>query len=556
MSGPGLRAFAATALLGLAGALGACGGDDPDEDALQAATPDASWEVPVARLTEAVMARVDSLDSTTLDELYAADRPVLFWVAGDGLTDDGTRAFQVLAEIESEGLDPRRYNVPRLRELAGTENADEHTLAELETELSQGLATLTGDLARGRLRRADFDPGWEVDTKDDPSLPDSVAGGRAILDNLDAVRPHFEQYERLRAVLADLREIRDAGGFTEVPTEEVFEVGDSAPVVATLRARLGESLSPEEQRLARSGQGRPEVYDESLARAVELFQTRNGIRRDSVLGPATAHELNTSIEDRIREVEVALERWRWLPADLGSPSVFVNTPGLRVHAIRNGAPELTMKVIIGQRDWKTMLFQDVMEQVVVNPYWNVPENILVEDILPKLEENPNYLRENDFEVVSRETWEPVPMGSADLSRYDRYLLRQKPGEQNSLGYVKFRFPNDHAIYLHDTPADDLFDQRIRTFSHGCIRVERPTELAHWVFEHGTDLPPSRFDEMKASGERHEVAVDREMPVYIAYQTVWVDEAGVPTFHPDLYDRNPRVMAALDRLLSDGSLSEE
>ncbi len=550
-----LRTLTATALLGLVGALGACGGDDSEDDTLEAATPDASWDVSAARLGQAVAARVDSVGSERLTALYPADRPTLFWVADDGLTEDGGRAFRTLATIEAEGLAPERYNVPRLRELAMSEDIDEHVLAELETAMSEGLAVLAGDLARGRLRQANFETGWEIDTED-PALPDSVRSGADLLDHLDAVRPQVEQYERLKGLLAELRRIRADGGFTRVPTEEVFEVGDSAPVIATLRTRLGESLNPEEQELARAGSSRPQVYDESLARAVELFQTRNGIEQDSVMGPATSRELNASIDERISEVEVALERWRWLPADLGSPSIFVNTPGLRLHAMSGGQPDLTMKVIIGQRDWETMLFEDVMETVVINPYWNVPENILQRDILPKLRENPNYLRENNFEVVSRETWEPVPLEAFDPSRYDRFLLREKPGEQNSLGYVKFLFPNDHAIYLHDTPADDLFEERIRTFSHGCIRVQYPTELAHWVFSNGTDVPPSRFDELKATGERHEVPVSKEMPVYIAYQTVWVDDQGVPTFHPDLYDRNARVVAALERLASDGSLGQE
>jgi murein L,D-transpeptidase YcbB/YkuD len=341
------------------------------------------------------------------------------------------------------------------------------------------------------------------------------------------------------------------------------EIGDSADIVLALRERLRQSLSREERRLAREGRASLR-YDSALAASVEHFQSRHGIAVDGILGPDTFRELNTEVESRIAAVRTAMERWRWLPANPGtdalpgSPAVLVNTAGRRVHILENGVPEVSMKVIVGQRDWKTTLFEDAMERMVVNPYWNVPRSILEEETLPKAAQDPSYLRRNDFEVVDSEGG-VVPLDAIDWRGVDPasfpHRIRQRPGEKNSLGRVKFLFPNRFAIYLHDTPADQLFDERVRTFSHGCIRVERPREFAHYLMGTATDVAPTRFDELKASQERHVVGLEEPIPTYVVYQTVWVDGDGVPTFTPDIYDRDERVreaMAALDGRTSAGT----
>ncbi|HUE96569.1 MAG TPA: L,D-transpeptidase family protein, partial [Longimicrobiaceae bacterium] len=322
--------------------------------------------------------------------------------------------------------------------------------------------------------------------------------------------------------------------------------------------RLRQSLSEDERRLASEGEGHPAVFDEALLQSLSSFQGRHDIVRDSVLGPETIEVLNTSVEDRIAAVEVALERWRWLPADLGDLAVLVNTPGREVHVLKDGVPHLSMKVIIGQQEWETVLFQGEMDEIVVNPYWHIPESIMKSETLPKALADDNYLVDNDFEIISFDTGEVVPMESV---RWDDvvinsvgpdsvivegfpYRIRQKPGDKNALGTVKFLFPNEFAIYLHDTPAGHLFDERLRTFSHGCVRVERPVELAHLLLNERSTHSPQDYDSYLASREEHVMVLD-PVPTYLIYQAVWVDDEGVPTFMPDVYGRNAEARAALD-----------
>lgn len=512
-------------------------------------------------LAAAIAARLDSLDAPRLDSLYG-EEPEPLWLDGEGgLTPRGRAAWAELEGADQRGLPAGRYDMARLSGLRSEEGPSLEARAALETGVSRGLLLLVHDVAGGVLPAEGVDTGWRLDSLDAARLPgpdSATASPAALLDELDRVTPEVRQYDRLLPLLQRLRALRDSGGWSELPPlDGVVAVGDSAALVADLRRRLRQSLSPVERRLARRG-GFDLRYDSALARSVEHFQQRHGIAVDGILGPATHRELNTPVETRIAAVRVALERWRWLPAspgaaDLeGEPAILVNTAGRHMHVMENGVPVIAMKVIVGQRDWKTTLFQDAMERLVINPYWNVPRTILEEETLPKAAEDPEYLERNDFQVLDSEG-EVVPLEAVDWQDVDPaafpHRIRQLPGDGNALGRVKFLFPNRFAIYLHDTPADQLFDERVRTFSHGCIRVERPTEFAHYLLRTASDVPPARFGELRASQERHVVELAEHIPTYVVYQTVWVDADGLPTFTPDIYQRDGPVrdaLAALDR----------
>jgi murein L,D-transpeptidase YcbB/YkuD len=520
---------------------------------------------PQRDLAAAVAARLDSLDAPRLDAVYGAD-PAPLWIRDGHLTPRGRMAWAELQGARQRGLPPARYGLDDLTRLREREAPEAHALAALETGMSRALLRLTQDVAHGVLTSAGFDHGWALESRDTVAgfAPDSVPASPAgLLSELDRVSPTGGQYHRLLPLLQRLRALRDSGGWREVrPVDGVVEVGDSAPVVVDVRARMRQSLSARERRLARRGSISAR-YDSALARGVEHFQERHGIAVDGVLGPETQRELNTTVERRIDAVRVALERWRWLPAKLGStelpgaPAVLVNTAGRRVHVVEGDTAVLSMKVIVGQRDWKTTLFEDALERMVVNPYWNVPESIMKEETLPKAAGDPGYLERNDFQVLDADG-QVVPLEAIDWRTVEPdsfpHRIRQLPGDANALGRVKFLFPNRFAIYLHDTPADQLFDERIRTFSHGCIRVERPAELAHYLLRTATDVAPTRFGELKATRERHVVELDETIPTYVVYQTVWVDADGLPTFTPDIYGRDGRVrdaLAALDEKSASG-----
>jgi L,D-transpeptidase YcbB len=269
------------------------------------------------------------------------------------------------------------------------------------------------------------------------------------------------------------------------------------------------------------------VFDDGLASAVAQFQARHGINVDSALGKETLDALNVPAEYRLGQIAANLERHRWLPRSLGARYIYVNVPAFQLEAFDKGEPVLEMKVIVGQEyeDKATPVFSDSMETVVFRPYWNVTPDIQAKEIEPKLASDPGYLAENDMEY-----WND---GGARR-------IRQRPGPKNSLGFVKFLFPNDFNIYLHDTPNHELFGKDVRAFSHGCIRVEKPAELAQWVL--GWDA--SRVEQaMREGDDNQSVKLPKKIPVYITYGTAYLRD-GQLYFGNDLYHRDDALVKAM------------
>jgi murein L,D-transpeptidase YcbB/YkuD len=274
------------------------------------------------------------------------------------------------------------------------------------------------------------------------------------------------------------------------------------------------------------------VFDDALAGAVAQFQVRHAINVDSALGTETLDALNVPVAYRLGQIAANLERHRWMPRTLGSRYIYVNVPAFHLIAYDGGKPALEMKVIVGEEyeDKATPVFSDSMETVVFRPYWNITPDIQKKEIEPKLASNPNYLAENDMEYWT----------DAGVTR-----IRQRPGPENSLGFVKFMFPNAYNIYLHDTPNHELFKEDVRAFSHGCIRLEKPTELAQWVL--GWDA--ARVEQaMREGKDNHSVKLPSRIPVYIAYGTTYVRD-GQLHFGNDLYHRDDELVKAV----ADGAL---
>ena len=257
------------------------------------------------------------------------------------------------------------------------------------------------------------------------------------------------------------------------------------------------------------------VYEQELADALGRFQLAHGIEIDNILGPQTLAELNLPVEERLRQIELNLERWRWVPDDLGVLHVRINIPAFHLEVVQNDAPVLDMNVIVGKEGWGTPVFSDEIEQIIVNPDWTVPDSIVAEELLPKLQRDPLYLMRNGFDYL--------PSGR----------LRQKRGPQNPLGRFKFLFPNEYSIYLHDTPKTGLFDKRDRALSHGCIRLERPLELAALLL-HGEpgNWTEDRLKAVAESGRTQEINLGRKIPVHLHYWTVYSRDGAVE-FHQDI-----------------------
>jgi murein L,D-transpeptidase YcbB/YkuD len=373
---------------------------------------------------------------------------------------------------------------------------------------------------------------WHIDPREERVDSAMVRMLRAPrLDQaLDAMRPRHDAYTALLTELDRYRRIVAAGGWKRLDKGPALSPGDRAPAsrLAALRERLRASgLLGNQERAAKGDTTAGRIYDAVLAGAVAQFQARHGIVVDSILGAETVDALNVPAEYRAAQIAGNLERYRWLPQSLGGRYILVNVPAFQLQAFDNGAEVLTMKVIVGaEYDGRsTPVFSDSLQTVVFRPYWNVTDNIAQNEIWPKAEADPSYMARNDYEVVRGEEGPRV---------------RQKPGPQNALGLVKFMFPNSFDIYLHDTPQGELFEEDVRAFSHGCIRVEKPPELAQYVLGWSADSVQRLMEGEK--DDRH-VTVEQKIPVYIVYMTSYVRD-GVLHFGNDLYSRDEALVKAV------------
>jgi murein L,D-transpeptidase YcbB/YkuD len=499
-----------------------------------------------------------------LVEFYEGNGHRPAWFDGDEPSPRAAELVAALSRAERDGLAPGRYRADLLEEKlrAAEDGLRFRDAYPLDLLLSQAFVVYGNHLASGRVHPDSLGSSWFIDPRGvDLARALGAAVERGPEAVIDKLRPPHQGYDRLLGALERYREIAADGGWPKVPDGPVLSAGDPAPrarLEAIVRRLAAEGdVDPAKVKLGggggEGGKAAQAVYAEALAAAVHRFQDRHGITEDGKLGPETLAALNVSPAQRVRQIELNLERWRWLPGDLGKRRVEVNLPGYFLSLMEGDRAATRMRVVVGKAGAATPAFSDRMAYVVINPYWNVPESIVAEEIAPQVREDPSYLASNDYEVVegSGEDAQPVSPGSVNWSAAGSgdfpYLVRQRPGEQNALGKIKFMFPNDHNIYLHDTPAKHLFKEVERTFSHGCIRVQRPLDLAQWAFEGDPEWDRARIERAIASGEHTTVSLPEEIPVYLLYWTAWVDDGGSTHFRKDIYSHDQRLVRALDRL---------
>ncbi|HXT49484.1 MAG TPA: L,D-transpeptidase family protein, partial [Thermoanaerobaculia bacterium] len=362
------------------------------------------------------------------------------------------------------------------------------------------------------------------------------------------------------------RQIAINGGWPTVPKGPVLtegEQGDAARLQALASRLQAEGfLAAVPPGLAAAPAGGQAPYSKELADAVRHFQATRTVEVDGSLGPETQEELNVPVLSRLRQIAVNLERWRWVPDDFGPRAVVVNLPGYNLDVEESGREVMSMRVVVGEEGWETPVFADRIRYLVLNPYWNVPNGIFTKEMLGELRKNPGYLYENDMEVVDGER-DNSPVVSPDrvweVGSNSGLRVRARPGEKNPLGKVKFMFPNKYDVYLHDTPATAVFDQADRNESHGCIRVERPFDLADYLMR---DDPQWSGGQLRAAidrGEQRDVKLPEPVPVYLLYFTAMPGPDGGVAFFEDIYDLD-RVQAqaqvAVSRLRGSAADSAE
>jgi murein L,D-transpeptidase YcbB/YkuD len=374
-------------------------------------------------------------------------------------------------------------------------------------------------------------------------------GSGQIRETFQRARPQHAWYQRGRERLKEYRALAAAGGWPVIPAGPTLKPGMTDPRVATMRARLRVTKDYGTGTAVPEAPGQDDLYDAELEAAVKRFQERHGLTADAAVGPATRAAMNVSVEDRIDQIRVNLERARWVLHEVKGDLVLVNVAGFEVAYFRDDEPVWTSRVIVGRPYRETPIFKSLITYVVFNPTWTIPPTILVKDKLPVIKRDPGYLKRNNIRVIDARGREVDPY-AVNWSQYGAgrmppYQLRQDPGEDNALGLVKIMFPNPHMVYLHDTPAKSLFDKDERTFSSGCIRVEKAFELAERVLNEPAQWTQQTMAEVVATKKMRTVNLAKPVPVLILYWTAQPRPDGQVIFRNDVYGRDPPTLAALD-----------
>lgn len=482
-------------------------------------------------------------------EIYADRRHAPLWVSGKQPQPHARALVEAIAASEAQGLRIGDYDLAGLKGAleAAYRNggAEPAALAELDIRLTTLFLSYGRDLLAGRLDPKTVDRDWYIRMR--AATADSVL--RATARSADLVKaigdlaPGQPDYRALAAELARYRAVQAAGGWVAVKAP--LRVGASGPEVLALRSRLAASGD-----LDSSAVSAP-TFDEPLAQTVTRFRQRHGLPAGGGLDAAALKALNVPIAQRIRQLELNLERFRWLPNDFGDRYVFVNVPDFHLRAFDGGKEVLDMRVIVGEEyDQETPVFADTMSYVEFRPYWNVPRSITIEEIAPKVRARSDFLRANNYEIVPVSgKQEPVDPRSVDWNDVEAedfpYRVRQGPGPTNALGLVKFMFPNRFNIYMHDTPAQHLFHQHRRAMSHGCIRLQHPDRFAEYVLAGVPEWTLERIAEAMQQEETQQVRVKRTLPVYILYLTAFVQDGRVQ-YRDDLYGTDERALTRLSK----------
>jgi len=453
---------------------------------------------------------------------------------------------------DQEGLDPELYNVSMLEQrrkeaskgFLTSKGFDPKEAGALDVWLTYLYMKYASDLADGLSDLVRADPTWKIKPERfDPQahLEQALLENR-IEDSLDELKPRTPEYARLRTALAEHRRQLAAGGWPKVPAMKL-KPGAKSPHVPALAKRLAAS-GDYTGTVPATG---PAAYTPELQEAVKKFQRRHGLADDGIVGPGVIGALNVPIERRIDQIALNMERWRWLPRDLGERYILVNIPEMRLDVYEGSQVPLTMRVVVGKSDTQTPIFNDEMTYLVFSPYWNVPPGIAQDETLPSVMNDPGFLARNNMEVVDK-AGNVVDPESIDLLNAEEYRFRQKPGASNSLGLVKFMFPNQFNVYLHDTPADSLFARATRSFSHGCVRLENPVALAQYVLRDQPQWTRDRIEEAMHAGEETTVKLESPLPVYLGYWTARVHPDNTVQFRGDVYSVDRRQASRLaDRL---------
>lgn len=504
----------------------------------------ASWETQSSLTLEQLLKsnpqRLQELDEPAIVEFYRERKHKLLWLDTKGRLDRAYDLLQIIIHADDEGLTPSDYRLKAIMKYWESKTPRES--AQLDLLLSAALYRYSNDVYSGRYKPRDMDTDWHIQNGalDSHRLFADVAMKKSIAPLLKSLPPQHSGYQSLKKELWRFRKLEQQGGWQKFKSGPTLEPGMQHKQVTQLRQRFAITRDLDEGSLHDIS-----IFDLGLAEAVKRYQSRHGLPADGRVGPQTRRTLNIQPSERVRQIRINMERWRWLPRKLGNRYLMVNMTGFELYIVDNDTTVLAMPVIIGKSYRSTPSFSGMISTMEYNPYWTIPTNMAVDDFVPRQINDPSFFERKSIKLFRgwKEAREIDPK-TVDWSQLDKenfpYWLRQEPGPKNALGRVKFLFSNPYEIYLHGTPDKHLFERTVRAFSSGCIRVKDPVQLAAYLLNDGTQQMEEEILANIHLGGNQSMQIPISVPIYLVYWTAWVDQDGGINFRPDIYNRDTQL----------------
>ena len=509
------------------------------------AQAETSWEKQssdhLAQLLKSNPKHLLELNEPELIVFYRERKYKPLWLDAKGRLNRAYDLLHTIIHAEDEGLEPSDYYLEEIKKYWDSKQHGESIYLDLL--LTAALYRYSNHVYSGRFDPRDLDVDWHIQNRplDVRSLFADVAKKKSIAQTLKELPPQHSGYQLLKKELRRFRELKQQGGWQKFKQGPTLEPGMHHRQVKQLRQRLEMTGDLVECCLRDI-----DIFDQTLAEAVKRYQLRHGLQADGRVGGQTRRSLNITVDARLRQIRINMERWRWLPRKLGKRYLIVNMTGFELYIVDNDSAVLAMPVIIGKSYRSTPSFSGLISTMEYNPYWTVPANMTVEDYVPRQINDPSFFAKKSFKLYrgwGQNALEIDPQ-TVNWKQVDKehfpYWLRQDPGPKNALGRVKFLFSNPYEIYLHGTPDKHLFDRVVRTFSAGCIRVKDPVQLAAYLLNDGSQQMEEEILANIHLGTNQKLSLPTAVPIYLVYWTAWVDQYGSINFRHDIYGRDARL----------------